>query len=55
LYETVAIPTFHKGIVTNDWKKIDIDDPLILESDVEVIAITPQSLDCIYTPADVPL
>jgi hypothetical protein len=54
VHDIIALPTFHKGVISNDWKKIDIVDSVMLENDFETMAIHPSSLKCIETPAEVP-
>ena len=46
------MPTFHKGVLTNDWKRIKVDPTIVLSKDYENSAIAPSSLNCITTSAD---
>jgi hypothetical protein len=52
-YQTVTLPVFHKGLVTNDWKRVKADNALVLTNDHHSMAVTPESLKCIKLPANI--
>jgi hypothetical protein len=52
-YQTVTLPIFHKGLVTNNWKRVKADNTLVLTNDHHSMAITPESLKCIKLPANI--
>jgi len=52
IYDVVAMPTFHKGIIKNDWKRITVDPTVILSNEQEKIALTPDALSCMHAPQE---
>ena len=53
-YDVASLPTYHKGVVKNDWHRIKADDTLILDNEYESIAVRKESMACMQLPAYIP-